>query len=139
MSTATEIDYGTLTRADAIKRIKAGLERRSGVKWSVTGGTGTAYGWLRIDAPPSRRTWHRVADATQYDSNGHPRYVEVNDPSKKYGFAGKEDRDLLAKLLGKETVHIQGEQVPASNDHYREYIDRAEGREPRKIAERYWD
>ena len=45
-----------LTRDQAIKRIRDALKLRSGKPWSVTGGTGTAWGWIRIDAPPARRT-----------------------------------------------------------------------------------
>src|SRR2546423_1163620 len=43
-------------RNGIIKEIKTALETRSGKKWSVTGGKGTAYGWITIDAPPARRT-----------------------------------------------------------------------------------
>jgi hypothetical protein len=60
MTTATYID-----RDAAIKRIRAALKFRSGKDWSVTGGKGTAYGWIKIDAPPRRRTW---------------RYIQTNTP-----------------------------------------------------------
>ena len=33
-----------MDRKETIKRIKTALERRSGKKWSVTGGQGTAWG-----------------------------------------------------------------------------------------------
>jgi len=45
----------------------------------------------------------------------------------------------LAKLLGLDYAHSQGVSIPASNAHYQEFIDRAEGRTPKKIAEAYWD
>jgi hypothetical protein len=54
----------SLTRDQAIKRIKAALKRRSGKEWSVRGGKGTAYGWITIDAPPKRRTWKYVQTTT---------------------------------------------------------------------------
>jgi hypothetical protein len=53
-----------MDRAEAIKKIKTALQKRSGKTWSVTGGKGTAYGWLTIDAPPARRTWHDTQTAT---------------------------------------------------------------------------
>ncbi len=37
-----------MTRADAIRRIKAALRTRTGRAWSVTGGRGTAYGWIHV-------------------------------------------------------------------------------------------
>jgi hypothetical protein len=50
----------SIDRNDAIKRIKSALKKRSGKDWSVTGGKGTAWGWIEIDAPPRRRTWRHV-------------------------------------------------------------------------------
>lgn len=47
-------------RNDVIAAIKTALQKRSGKSWSVTGGRGTAYGWIRIDAPPARCTWKHV-------------------------------------------------------------------------------
>ena len=49
-----------MDRAGTIKAIRKSLKRRSGKPWSVTGGRGTAWGWITIDAPPSRRTMHTV-------------------------------------------------------------------------------
>jgi hypothetical protein len=41
------------------------------------------------------------------------------------------DAKELGELLGlRGPVHHQGEQIPSSSAHYREYIDRAEGRKP---------
>jgi hypothetical protein len=53
-----------LDRDEAIKRIRAALKRRSGKAWSVTGDRGTAWGWIKIDAPPARRTWRHVQTKT---------------------------------------------------------------------------
>lgn len=130
------IDYGPLDRASVIRRIAAALKARSGKAWSVTGGKGTAYGWLRIDAPPKARTWSYRLPEGAPDRPGN--YVEVDDRAA-FGHTGPALRAELARLLGVEQIHPQGYSVPASNDHYREAIDRAEGREPAKIAEQYWD
>lgn len=103
-----------MDRNDAIKRIKDALQRRSGKSWSVTGGKGTAWGWITIDAPPKRRAF-----------GGNMSPVEQQE---------------LADLLGLDKpVHSQGVSIPASSGHYQEYIDRAEGRTPSVIGQPYWD
>ena len=100
-----------MDRASVIKRIRAGLKQRSGKEWSVTGGTGTAYGWLEISAPPRRRLEH--------------------------GQLTPEDAKELKELLNETAMPPYS--VPASHDHYREYIDRAWGRTPRVHGKQYWD
>lgn len=125
-------------RDQTIKRIKSALEKRSGKKWSVTGGRGTTWGWLTIDAPPARRTWsHRLkADASPAQLSEDYEEYDTGQPG---GSMGPQDRAELAKLLGLDNVHHQGVSIAASNAHYQEYIDRAEGRTPAKLAEAYWD
>ena len=133
---AATVDYGSLDRASVIRRISSALKARSGKSWSVTGGKGTAYGWLNIDAMPKFRTWsHRLPEGA---ADRPENYVEVNDGAK-YGHTGPELRAELAQLLGLSCVYLDGVQVPSSNAHYREFIDRAEGRTPSVIAQRYWD
>jgi hypothetical protein len=129
-------DLGELRRDDAIARIKAALRRRSGKAWSVTGGRGTAWGWIRIDAPPARRTWREVEAAP--DHNGRPTY-EAQDSGRPGGSSSPADRHELAALLGLERMHCQGESIPASSDYYTEFVDRAEGRAPRVLGRPYWD
>ena len=77
MTTLHAVDED-LSRAAVIARIKRGLESRSGKRWSVTGGTGTAYGWLHIDAPPARRTWR---DRPRPGATGLGTYAEDWDPT----------------------------------------------------------
>ena len=43
-----------MDRSEAIERIRKALKRRSGKTWSVTGGRGTAWGWIHVSAPPAR-------------------------------------------------------------------------------------
>lgn len=130
--TATYLDRDT-----TIRRIKAALKRRSGKSWSVTGGKGTAFGWVKIDAPPRARTWHFVETGGR-DEHGNFNYEEVNDPSRPYGHMGPADRAELAELLGVD-AHYQGVSIPDGNDYRREYVDRSEGREPAEIGQPYWD
>lgn len=99
-------------RNTVIKRIKSALKRRSGKSWSVTGGRGTAWGWIEINVLPRDRTCGH---------EGSPLHRE------------------LATLLGLDSIHFQGRNVAASSDYRREYVMRAEGLTPFKIAEPYWD
>lgn len=97
----------------AIKRIRDALKKRSGKAWSVTGGTGTAWGWITISAPPRRR---------------------VND------LMTDEDREELGRLLSMDcAAHCQGVSIAAGNDYRREYVARAEGRLPNFYGKPYWD
>lgn len=104
-----------LDRDTTIARIKAALKQRSGRQWSVTGGRGTAYGWIAIK------------------------------PVNKYltgdfGYMTDEDCKLLADLLGLDKpIHHQGVSIPAGSAYRREYVDRAEGRTPSTIGTPYWD
>lgn len=125
-------------RNAVIARIKAALQRRSGKSWSVTGGRGTAWGWITIDAPPKRRTAHAVLKPGA-TSTWPEDYMDI-DTGEPNGHITLTDRLELAQLLDlPDAVHHQGIRIMASGDAYREYVDRAEGRTPRKIAEPYWD
>lgn len=102
-------------RDQAISAIRAALRRRSGKSWSVRGGRGTSWGWIRISAPPRR--------------------------CDRYGQMGEEDRAELADLLDLRDGRIghAGAMIAASSAYRREYIARAEGRTPETIATPYWD
>lgn len=102
-----------MTRNETIQAIRGGLKARSNKRWSVTGGRGTAYGWITIAAVPARQV--------------------------EFGYTSEEDRKDLANLLGLEKVHTQGVSIPSSNAYYQEYIDRANGKTPSVIGEPYWD
>ena len=128
-----------MERNETIKRIRAALNRRSGKQWSVTGGRGTAWGWIKIDAPPARCTWsHRLKpDASPQQMPEDYEEYNTGEPGHSMGPA---DRSELGTLLGfDKPAHHQGFGVAASNDYWQEYIDRAEGRAPAKIAQPYWD
>lgn len=100
-------------RAETIKVIRSALRQRSGKTWSVTGGRGTAWGWLTITAPPARRAGSSMT---------------------------VEDQTELAGLLGVPFSFARGGvMVAASHDHWREFVARAEGRTPPVIAQPYWD
>lgn len=113
-------------RATAIATIKADLKRRSGKAWSVTGGKGTAYGWIKIDAPPKRRI---------YSWDG----TTIVSPTPGSGQMSLADRTELGKLLGLDFVHPQGVSIAASGAYRTEYMERAAGQVPTEIAQPYWD
>lgn len=75
-------------RTAVTKKMRQLLRQRSGKNWSVRGGRGTGWGWLDISSPPSRQDNWRMTE---------------------------EDRRELAALLGKDSVHCQGELVSPEN------------------------
>lgn len=116
-------------RDEAIAAIRQALQKRSGKSWSVKGGRGTAWGWIRIQTPPRRTVCWACADE---------RAAECTC-ARYRGAMPKAERVELAQLLGMEYVHQQGVSIAASGDHRREYVDRAEGRTPSVIGTPYWD
>ena len=100
-------------RAETIKVIRSALRQRSGKTWSVTGGRGTAWGWLTITAPPARRAGSSMT---------------------------VEDQTELAGLLGVPFgLAGGGVMVAASHDHWRGCVDRARGRNPPATSQPYVD
>jgi hypothetical protein len=98
-----------MTRAETIATIKAALKARSGKTWSVCGGHGTAWGWLRIDVPPARRRCMTPA-------------------SGDYGHGSLAERTELGKLLGLAgPAHAQGVQVPDRGGCWEHWCQRAQG------------
>lgn len=102
-------------RDQAIRAIRAALRRRTGRAWSVTGGRGTAWGWITVTSPPARRV-------------------------QPFGYMTDADRRELGEALGLVApAHAQGVSIPAGHDYRAEYVDRAEGRSPSVIGSPYWD
>ena len=48
------------TRDTTIAALRAVLKVRTGRAWSVTGGRGTSWGWITVDAPPARRDSYQI-------------------------------------------------------------------------------
>ncbi len=112
--TTPKIAAAALSRTNLCKAMAAALRERSGKTWSVKGGRGTAYGWLRISAPPKR--------------------------CGEFGYMTDDDAAELGQLLGMACpTRRQGESIPASRDYYQEYADRCCGLEPSVIGKPYWD
>lgn len=100
-------------RDSTIKEIKRLLKKRSGKSWSVTGGQGTAWGWISINVLPKNRL--------------------------AFGAMSEEAQEELCKLLGLDRVHHQGVSIPASSEYRREYLYRANGWTPEVLGSPYWD
>ena len=125
-----------MDRNETIKEIRTALKRRSGKSWSVTGGRGTAWGWIKIDAPEKRKTARFRLKEGMSDWPENYEEIETGEPGHHMTPA---DRAILGSLLNLDSVHYQGISIPASNDYYQEYIDRANGRTPEKFGKQYWD
>lgn len=125
-----------MERDETIKRIHAALKERSGKTWSVTGGRGTAWAWITIDAPPARRTWHYRLKAGCVDA---PENYKRYDSFKPGGTMGPADQMTLARLLALESVHFQGHDIPAATDYRIAAVERAEGKPVTVEPKPYWD
>jgi hypothetical protein len=122
----------------AAKVIRDNLKKRSGKPWSVTVGRGTAWGWLHLDAPNRRRTWHWRLKSP--DMPDYPENYEEYDTGQPGGHMGPIERAELAGLLGLERLDsYQGISIPGASDYYDEYMDRAQGRTPEREGKPYWD
>ena len=98
---------------EAVSRIRKALKQRSGKAWSVTKGRGSVWGWIYISLPD-----HQLTE-----------FAELPESARKE----------LAGLLGLDSVHQQGVNIPDGSDYRQEYVDRAEGRAPSVIGKPYWD
>src|SRR5438552_17215199 len=103
-------DSNTHTERNAtIKAIRDALKRRSGKQWSVTGGRGTAWGWIHIEAPPARRTFkHREKPGVVgYCQNWRDQYEEYDSGEPGHCMSEAETAEL-AKPLGIEPAQCSG-------------------------------
>jgi hypothetical protein len=132
----------SLDRDDAIKLIREALKKRSGKAWSVTGGRGTAWGWITIAAPPARRVGHKpnpdYGDVNVYRPDV-PMYIDDPDSEHRY-YTSEADCAELAELLGmSRPTHCQGVSIPAASDYRRAYVAMAKGLPVTGNPQRYWD
>jgi hypothetical protein len=121
-----------MDRDEAIKRIRTALKARSGKTWSVTGGRGTAWGWITVQAPPARRVLHEANPNydCSYTTPGKLPYLDVKPGDGEQGYyTSISECKELAELFGLgRPVHSQG--ISISPDDRDWYVTRAErGRE----------
>lgn len=142
-----------MERNEAIAAIRTALKARSGKAWSVTGGRGTAWGWITISVPPSRLGCDRKHEFTAPDYNdcgecGGNRFVNgyadcpahvCTDRCHRSYITPEECRELGALLGMTDPVHFQGVSIPADNAYRNEYVARAAGLTPAVVGTPYWD
>jgi len=112
-----------IDRNEAIKRIRAALKAKTGTTWSVTGGRGTAWGWITVQAPPKRRVIHDQNPEWKSWDLGcrEPAYFE-REP--KDGEEGWYTSDAECAVLGEafglhRPAHCQGVSIsPDSREYY---------------------
>ena len=106
----TSIDFAS--RDNTIAAIRSGLKNLTGQTWSVTGGKGTAWGWITVASPPKRK-------------NGYSMTTE--------------DTATLAHIFGENVSH-QGVSIPDSPAYREHYTALATGlASPTVKPSPYWD
>ena len=104
-------------RDTAVRAIREALKRRSGKYWSVTGGKGTAWGWIKISAPPGRCTgqW-RLKPLCVVDRPENYEWYDSGQPGRSMTPA---DGSELGKLMGHDRPVSDYVSVAASTAHRR--------------------
>lgn len=104
--------YPYLTRDEIIKRIKAALKAKTGRTWSVTGGRGTSWGWITVEAQPKDRVCHDENPAYDWrdPKPGISCSIDRKPNAGEIGYyTSEEDRKVLAQAFGLDRpVHHQG-------------------------------
>lgn len=118
-----------IERKEAVRRIKAALRRKTGKTWSVHGGRGTAWGWLTVEAPKSRRVAHKENPAYEWRDfldTGELPYIEcAADENRGAWYTSVADCQLLTQAFDlSRKVHYQG--LLISPDEWNFYVMRAE-------------
>lgn len=141
MSAILSVNFGRLETAaqdrnQTIALLKELLKQRTGTSWSVRGGKGTAWGWIKIESMPARQTWRsRLKEGAMSNA---PENFERYDSGMPGGSMSPDDIAALSDALGKR-VHCQGESVAASTQHRLEVLQRAAGVQVTAKPEQYWD
>lgn len=129
-----------MERSEVTKRIKKALKKRTGQTWSVTGGRGTAWGWLTIEAAKSRQVMHD--SNPKYDRFALGRnqdelpWVERKPEKDEIAYCtSQEDRKILAEALGIGMNFSSVQGVSVSPDQWQFYVGRAENGKPEEKPE----
>jgi hypothetical protein len=119
-------------RNEAIKRIRIALKKRTGKSWSVTGGRGTAWGWITVQAPPKRRVDHEQSSTWDRTQPDKPLFTEIGPPPGENGlYTSLEDCEELAEIFSLDKPHIHMQSLSISPDNNEYYVYLAEnGRKP---------
>jgi len=113
-----------LNRDETIERIRAALKKKTGKTWSVSGGRGTSWGWITVQAPPKRRVFHDPNPKWEvWDLKcEEPRYFERLPKEGETGwYTSDAERQEIASAFGLDSpVHFQGLMV--SPEKYEFYV-----------------
>ena len=117
-----------IDRDEAIKRIRKALKEKTGTTWSVTGGRGTAWGWINVEAPPRRRVCHDQNPAWNVSDLycQEPAYLERQPRDGERGwYTSDAECEVLGRVFGlSRPAHCQG--VSISPDSREWYVTQAE-------------
>lgn len=120
-----------IERKNAVRRIKAALKQKTGKTWSVHGDRGTAWGWITVEAPKSRRVAHKENPAYKWSFPDEPPYGELPyiecacDEDRGAWYTSNADCLLLQQAFGlSRKAHFQG--LSISPDEREFYVLRAE-------------
>jgi hypothetical protein len=123
-------------RDATIKALRVALKAKTGRAWSVTGGRGTAWGWITITAPAARRTYTRVLKegAEEFRPESYE-WVNTGEPDRSMS---PEDSATLSAIFG--DCHHQGIKVdPRGKDYERHLALAIHGEDLGFKSESHWD
>lgn len=117
-----------IERADAVKRLKKALRTITGKTWSVSGARGTAWGWIDIQAPKSRRVGHTPNPAWKHwemDTQEPPFFENPDAPKDERWYTNLADEAVLRDIFDMTGFYIhQGMSVPPDSREW--YVLKAE-------------
>jgi hypothetical protein len=96
LSVTTEDLAKDLSRDTVIKGLRAALKARTGLTWSVTGGRGTAWGWIRVSAPPKRMEGYLMSQEDQEILSGA---MDLGTYSLRQGYSIADQSDARLDVL----------------------------------------
>lgn len=129
---ATPAPKESLTRKETIRRIRAALKRKTGKSWTVRGGRGTGWGWIRVESPPRRRVCHEtVGDPRDPDFLNKPyeeRFREVAPALGKTAYSTPlaEAREIAAAFGDGHKRRVGDQGMTISPDEWEVYVEMVE-------------
>lgn len=122
----------SLTREETIKRIRAALKRKTGKSWTVRGGRGTGWGWIRVESPPRRRVHHEtVGDPRDPDFLNKPYEERFREVAPAPGVTAcctplAEAREIAAAFGDGHKRLVSDQGLSISPDAWEAYVEMVE-------------
>ena len=118
-----------LARAEVTKRIKTALFEKTGIRFSVTGSTGTAYNWITITAPKGRRVKNiLVSKGLDWHDDV---YEQVASPDGYY--MSSADQEILKNALGIDYTYNMEQGLSFDYSDWGYWLEKAEKANPFEI------